>query len=344
MSVTFLFLFTTLCLTFTFSLDPALPVGGDSSTGGTAADPPRVILYRNYTWSLLAWGFNNGGKDTNTGMKVVDVDIDEQKDLIKGLVDDGHIVLCYFSSGTLEPWRDDCQANKTSWQQAAVGKMTDWDEEWLDIRKLDLLQSLMIPRFQRAKSQGCHGVEPDNIDCYDNDDCWSKMTNPTVSSGDKVKDAQVAYNNWQAQYAHSLGLAIAMKNAVGLVDTIGSMYDCAVNEQCQTYDECDGYSAFTNNNKAVFQVEYTLQPKWCTGALNDKMMTKYCSGSDSSGLCNSGSWTDCFRSTVPLPPTVYTNFLQLLENDLCALDKVLQFPIIVIPNLSNGVNNSTRRF
>jgi len=277
------------------------------------AAPPRVVIYRNYTWSNLAWGFNNGGKDITTGMKVVDLDIDEQKDMVKTLSDEGHIVLCYFSSGTLEPFREDCSENKTIWEQAAVGKMSSWDEEWLDVRKLDLLQQLMIPRFQRAKSQGCHGIEPDNIDCYDNDDCWSKMINPSVSSGDKVKAAQIAYNKWQADYAHSIGLAIAMKNAVGLIDSIASEYDCAVNEQCQSFDECDDYSTFTDNNKAVFQVEYTVSSKWCPGAATDKMMTKYCSGSNNSGLCTSGSWTDCYKPTVPLPPTVYTNGQEIIQ-------------------------------
>jgi len=255
----------------------------------------------------LAWGFNSGGKDVTAGMKVVDVDIDEQIDMIMPLRNQGHIVLCYFSSGTLEPFRADCEANKTAWQQAAVGKMTNWDEEWLDIRKLNELQALMMPRFQRAKSQGCHGVEPDNIDCYDNDDCWSKMTNPSVSSGNAVKAAQITWNKWQASYAHSLGLAIAMKNAVGLVPTLASDYDCAVNEQCQTYQECDAYSAFASKDMGIFQVEYTSSAAWCTGSKDNHMMTKYCKGSDSSGICSSGSWTDCYVPTNPLPPTVYTN-------------------------------------
>jgi len=270
-------------------------------------DPPRVLIFNNYTWSLLAWGFNSGGKDTTTGMKVVDLDIDEQKDMIASLSSQGHIILCYFSSGTLEPWRQDCQANKTAWQEAAVGQMTNWDEEWLDIRKFDLLKSLMMPRFQRAASQGCHGVEPDNIDCYDNDDCWSKMINPKEPSGNAVKPAQITWNKWQVDYAHSLGLAIAMKNAVGLISDIGMEYDCAVNEQCQTYTECNGYDAFYKANKAVFQVEYTEKSGWCPGGEADHLMTKECAGSNSNGLCSDSSqWKDCYQPTNPLPPTQWT--------------------------------------
>jgi endo-alpha-1,4-polygalactosaminidase (GH114 family) len=46
----------------------------------------------------------------------VDVDVDDPVDKIKALRDAGHIVICYFSSGTLEPWRKDCTENKTAWQ------------------------------------------------------------------------------------------------------------------------------------------------------------------------------------------------------------------------------------
>uniref|UniRef100_A0A6B2LDN7 Glycoside-hydrolase family GH114 TIM-barrel domain-containing protein n=1 Tax=Arcella intermedia TaxID=1963864 RepID=A0A6B2LDN7_9EUKA len=239
-------------------------------------------------------------------MKVVDLDVDSQRDLIPSLVGAGHIVLCYFSVGSLEPWRQDCQANKTLWMSAAVGSMSGWDEEWLDIRKLDLLQSLMIPRFQRALQEGCHGVEPDNIDCYENQDCWGQMTNPSVSSGDDVKQAQLTYNTWQVSYAHSLGLAIAMKNAVGLLPDLAGLYDCAVNEQCQTYTECDGYLAFTGGDKAVFQVQYSNDQDWCSGAQQWGLQTKYCAGTGDN-LCSSGQWSNCFDPEDPLPPTQWTN-------------------------------------
>ncbi len=32
--------------------------------------------------------------------------------------------------------------------------------------------------------------------------------------------------------------------------------DWALNEECNTFDECAGYSVFVDNDKAVFQVEY----------------------------------------------------------------------------------------
>jgi len=37
----------------------------------------------------------------------------------------------------------------------------------------------MGARIRLAKSYGCDGIEPDNIDCYDNKACFGSMTNPT---------------------------------------------------------------------------------------------------------------------------------------------------------------------
>jgi len=239
-------------------------------------------------------------------MKVVEVDIDTTQSQITNLRNAGHIVVCYFSGGTIEPWREDCAANKTAWEAIAVGNMADWDEAWLDIRQLTALQNLMKPRYTTAKQLGCHAVEPDNVDCYGNEDCWGQMKNPTVSSGDQVKNAQIAYNKWMAQYAHSLGLSIALKNSVGLISTLHTYYDFAINEQCGTYTECSSYAPFTNANKAVLAVEYTKHTNWCTVASTNKLQTKYCTGSNSEGLCTSGAWINCFQPVTPLPATTYT--------------------------------------
>jgi hypothetical protein len=253
-------------------------------------------------WSNLAWGFDAGGRDSTEGQKMVDIDIDADPAEIKHLIDSGHIVVCYFSSGTLEPFRKDCKANETAWKAATVGKMKGWDESWLDITKLEALQELMMPRFARAKEQGCHGVEPDNIDCYDNGACWKKIE-PNISKKE-AKAHQLEYNRWQASAAHSLGLAIGMKNAVGIVPDMHACYDFAVNEQCQTYNECDDLQTyFSDRGKGVFQVEYTDKKNWCTGSKKFDMKTKYCHGSNSDGLCKSGNWTNCFQQQRTLPAT-----------------------------------------
>jgi hypothetical protein len=50
-----------------------------------------------------------------------------------------------------------------------------------------------------------------------------------------------AYNIWTATYAHSIGLAVALKNTVGLIPELVDHVDFAINEECQTYNECDTY-------------------------------------------------------------------------------------------------------
>jgi hypothetical protein len=70
-----------------------------------------------------------------------------------------------------------------------------------------------------------------------------------------------------------------MKNAIDLVKDLHDCYDLAINEQCQTYDECgDLQTYFSDKGKSVLQVEYTdMKGKdFCKGATKYGMKTKYC--------------------------------------------------------------------
>ena len=98
------------------------------------------------TWAIIAWGFPNGGKDTTRGRLVVDLDLDSQKDQIPALHAAGHITMCYFSTGTIEPFRKDCKENQAAWTAVAAGKMAGWDESWLDITKLSV-RTVMVTRM-----------------------------------------------------------------------------------------------------------------------------------------------------------------------------------------------------
>jgi hypothetical protein len=259
-----------------------------------------------FGWANLAWGWKDGGKDQTTNQKIVELDIDENPASIRAARAAGHLTVCYFSVGTLEPFRPDCQANRTAWQAVAVGEMTHWDEEWLDITKLQAIQRLMLPRFQRAAAQGCDAVEPDNIDCYDNSACWKKIR-PKITEAE-AKAHQLTFNRWQTGAAHSLGLAIAMKNAVGIIPQLHGCYDFTINEQCQKYKECEDVAKyFSKRGKAALQVEYTegKPGQWCAGAAKYHLETKFCDGSNSKGLCKSGNWTNCFAPQRRLPPTTW---------------------------------------
>jgi hypothetical protein len=157
----------------------------------------------NASWALLAWGFENGGKDiVSADTTMVDVDLFDQADLIPNLKSAGHTVVCYLSAGSWESWRPD--ADDPNWEYIKIGKMSGWDELWLDVRNLTALAIVMGNRMDLAVSEGCDGIEPDNIDCYDNRACWSSMTNPTEPNGKAVEGYQIAYNMWLANYAHRL--------------------------------------------------------------------------------------------------------------------------------------------
>lgn len=244
----------------------------------------------NATWALLAWGWENGGQDSTQGMQVVDIDLFDQSDLIPGLKANGQTVICYFSAGSWESDRPD--SGNPLWSQVKIGPMNGWDELWLDIRKLTVLQTLMGARMDLAVSQGCDGVEPDNTDCYNNQDCWSTMQNPSVSSGQNVVPAQLAYNQWLAKYAHARGLLIALKNTIDLIPQLVDSFDFAINEECQTYSECGSYQPFIDQNKGILQVQYEDSDGICDQASTYQTQTKDCSGDGN--ICTSGSWTNCF--------------------------------------------------
>ena len=70
-------------------------------------------------------------------------------------------------------------------------------ERWLDIHKIDTLGPIMENRFQIAASKGCDGVDPDNMDSFENN------TGFYLSYTD-----QLSYNLWLSQTAHSNELDI----------------------------------------------------------------------------------------------------------------------------------------
>ena len=122
--------------------------------------------------------------------------------------------------------------------------MSGWDELWLDIRSSKVLD-IMKKRMDLAKKKGCDGVEPDNIDGYQN------------STGFPLKGSdQLRYNKALAAEAHQRGLSIGLKNDVDQVRDLVAHFDWALNEECVKYNECKKLLPFIQANKAVFHTEY----------------------------------------------------------------------------------------
>lgn len=181
--------------------------------------------------------------DTSFNVQVYFIDLFDVEDTqIRQLQQQGRKVICYFSAGSWEHWRKDAG----NFPDSVKGKiLTDWDERWLDIRNLAVLGPIMAKRLDQAVSKGCNGVDPDNVDGYDND------TGFPLTAQD-----QLTYNRWLAQQAHQRGLAIGLKNDLEQIPQLVNDFDWAVNEQCFEFNECPKLLPFINAGKPVFGIEY----------------------------------------------------------------------------------------
>ncbi|MDO8563429.1 MAG: endo alpha-1,4 polygalactosaminidase [Nanoarchaeota archaeon] len=206
----------------------------------------------NTSWQWQLKGTINQNYDVD----MYDLDLfDNSKEIIHALKNKGIKVICYFSAGSYENWRID----KEDFPNEIQGKILEgWeDEKWLDISKIDVLAPIMKKRLDLAVEKGCDGVEPDNVDGYLNDNGF-----------DLSYQNQLDYNKWLAEEAHKRGLTVGLKNDLEQIPELVDYFDFALNEQCFEYDECETLLPFIEQNKAVFGVEYELQPtEFCNKAI-----------------------------------------------------------------------------
>lgn len=187
-----------------------------------------------------------GTVDTSVEAEVFDIDMfDSPASLVDELHAQGRRVICYVSAGSYEEWRPDAKA----FPQRVLGKPLDgWPgERWLDVRRIGALSKIMDARLDLCKEKGFDGVEFDNVDGF------------TQKSGFPItRKDQLAYLDYLTEAAHSRGLAAGLKNLPQLAARLEPDWQFVVNEQCFQYQECDGYTAFIDAGKAVFNVEYEL--------------------------------------------------------------------------------------
>ncbi len=186
----------------------------------------------------------SGDIDTSFAVEMYDIDLfDVPQAVIDELHGDGRIVICYFSAGSYEEWRPDAN----DFPASVRGKPLDgWPgESWLDIRDLGTLGPIMQARLDLAVQKECDGVEPDNVDGYNNDSGFPLTAND-----------QLTYNIWLATEAHNRGLSIGLKNDLDQIPDLLPYFDWALNEQCFQFNECDTLLPFIQAGKAVFGVEY----------------------------------------------------------------------------------------
>jgi len=233
------------------------PIGVTVTPISTGTGALTIPAGTKWYWQL------QGSINTSLAPKVYDIDLyDTSTAIISSLKSSGHIVICYFSAGTYENWRSDASA----FPVVALGKNVDgWPgEKWIDIRNAEV-RTIMANRMDLAKSKGCDGLEPDNVDGYSN------------GSGFPLTSAdQINYNKFLADQAHARGMVVALKNSTDLVNALVNSFDFAVVEECFKYNECSAYSPFISQNKAVLNAEYTsFSSSICNTAANLKFSTAF---------------------------------------------------------------------
>ena len=185
----------------------------------------------------------SGPIDDTLEVAMYDIDLfDTPKAVLDRLHERRIKVICYFSAGSHETWREDA----AEFPAAVLGAPLDgWpNERWLDIRAT-AVRARMTARLDRARARGCDGVEPDNVDGYAN-----------TSGFPLTARDQLEFNRFLAEEAHARGLSIGLKNDLEQVVSLEPWFDWALDEECMQYDECDLLETFITAGKAVFHVEY----------------------------------------------------------------------------------------
>ncbi|GIK01239.1 hypothetical protein Aspvir_005271 [Aspergillus viridinutans] len=221
--------------------------GSGSGSGGGTTSPPEG----NYTtakWQPAVgtkWQIEllNALNDTSVDAEIYDIDLfTNNQSTIAALQQASRKVICYFSAGSYENWRPD----KAKFKDSDLGNdLADWPgEKWLNLSSANVRQ-IMLDRLDMARDKGCDGVDPDNVDGYDND-----------NGLDLTQADSIQFVNFLANAAHARNMSVGLKNAGAIIPSVIRNMQWSVNEQCAQYDECDTYSVFPQNGKPVFHIEY----------------------------------------------------------------------------------------
>lgn len=230
-----------------------------SAAAASDVSEPVASIHRNRVPRKLAaditWQWQlQGDVNTNYDVDLYDVDLfDTPDEVFASLRADDRIIICYFSAGSYEVWRDDADG----FAEADLGEPLDgWDDErWVDHRS-PTVRAMMQQRLDLAVDRGCDGVEPDNVTAYRNDSGFAL-----------TPDDQLDFNRFLADEARARQLLVGLKNDLEQIPELVDQFDFAVNEQCHEFDECSEYRPFVEQGKPVLNAEYLERSVDAPGAL-----------------------------------------------------------------------------
>ena len=230
---------------------PSAPPAPQMTTSTVARDAP---------WATgISWAWNlAGGPIPDVAVDVVDVDLVETPEAeVRRAETNGIRTVCYLSAGTFESDRPDAG----EYPEEILGNTWDeWDERYVDIRRLDVLGPILGARLDLCAAKGFSAVEPDNVDTYGAD------TGFDLTEADAIKFAR-----WIADEAHRRGLAVAQKNIPELAGELVDFFDFAITEDCFDDGWCTEMAPYREAGKAILDAEYTdrmdaLSPDLCAEA------------------------------------------------------------------------------
>jgi hypothetical protein len=121
---------------------------------------------RGQKWQIILLGTPDMSKMPlpPTDAEVWDIDLfDNAPSTITALKAAGKLVICYFSAGTREDWRDDAKDFPTA-DQGKV--LPEWpNEKWIRTGSTKI-REIMAKRIKLAGDRGCDAIDPDNIGTF----------------------------------------------------------------------------------------------------------------------------------------------------------------------------------
>jgi endo-alpha-1,4-polygalactosaminidase (GH114 family) len=217
---------------------------------------------------------------------------------VDAIHDRGAHAICYVSAGDAERFRPDYHRYvrfDRRHHHSLIGKPFSPrfpNEYWLNVKngrgQRDFILRRVEARTEKCRRAGFDGIEYDVVDAYAQ---GRKVTGWRITPHD-----QIVFNKALARIAHRNGLSVALKNDLGQVPKLEPFFDYAINEQCFQYHECTnnptpGYKAFTEDGKAVFQVEYRIPPSRFCGRAASLGVTSIKKASNFS--LNAKPWRPC---------------------------------------------------
>jgi hypothetical protein len=142
----------------------------DDSSGDTPGNAPNhTSLWQpevGASWQIILLKPIEVHTDTKIepDVEIFDLDLyDNDASTFTALKKLGKKVICYFSAGSYENWRDD----KEYFHEADLGKPLDgWPgERWLNVSSPNV-RSIMKKRIEMAAKKGCDAIDPDNVDGF----------------------------------------------------------------------------------------------------------------------------------------------------------------------------------